>query len=71
MAFDYTTWHRTKGCLGKVKYATRAEAKKRCKYLARCLGRKNLTPYFCQHCQWWHTGHRGRVGMPFLGGNDA
>jgi len=44
-------------CYRKVRYATRAIAKRHAK-MCDLKGLRQLSPYKCQYCQQWHLGHR-------------
>lgn len=45
------------GCRGKVRYGTRATAK-RCSKTIKQVHADKLHPYYCELCDGWHLGHR-------------
>lgn len=52
---SYTPGPATGGCrTGKLQFATRKQAKAR----ARTMRGSGLNAYRCEHCDWFHLGHK-------------
>lgn len=52
-----TTKHENRSCLQKVKYHTKDSAKKTAKAMRLKFKEKNIKPYRCKYCPFWHVGH--------------